>query len=85
MLMLMTRLARLGAGGPQGTLVAGEAELAAKLVPGQDAARIWAEAMQDISARVSHARAVNLDPAQVILDMILTIEKTASRAGAVAT
>ncbi len=79
--LLIARLARLGAGAPPVALVQGEAELAARLVPGPEAARIWAEALQEITGKVAHARAVNLDPAGVILDMVLNIEKTAAEAG----
>jgi len=32
---------------------------------------------QDLTARVRHGRAVNLDPASLILDMIFKIEQTA--------
>ena len=58
----------------------GELALAAKLSNNAQQARIWADLQQVISSKTSHARAVNLDPAQVILDTFLQIDKAAQRA-----
>ena len=41
-------------------------------------ARKWALLQQDISQRMRHGRAVNLDPATLILDMFVKIEKCAA-------
>ena len=49
----------------------------AKLAPDANAARRWANLAQDLSTRSSHARAVNLDPSTVILDMLLKLNETA--------
>ena len=57
----------------------GELALAAKLSANAHQARIWANLQQEISAKTSHARAVNLDPGQVILDMFIQIDKAARR------
>lgn len=54
-----------------------EARLLARLSPNNHAARGWAQLQQDLTARVRHGRAVNLDPASLILDMIFKIEQTA--------
>ncbi|MDO7607134.1 MAG: DNA polymerase III subunit delta', partial [Loktanella sp.] len=38
-----------------------------------------AQLQQSLSERVRHGKAVNLDPASLILDMIFKIEETARR------
>ena len=77
----LSRTARAGVSGPPTTQGAPhEALLLAKLSPTDRAARIWAELGQDLSARSRHGRAVNLDPAALILDMIFKIEATAKKA-----
>ncbi|MXU65667.1 DNA polymerase III subunit delta' [Oceanomicrobium pacificus] len=48
---------------------------------------VWAAAVQRIDSRLAHARAVNLDPEQVILDTFISIEgdlRRAARAAPVA-
>jgi DNA polymerase-3 subunit delta' len=55
----------------------GEANLLARLAPHEDAARRWAGLQQDLSTRARHGKAVNLDPASLILDMLFRIEDTA--------
>ncbi|MEM9229947.1 MAG: DNA polymerase III subunit delta' [Pseudomonadota bacterium] len=77
-LLLIARMARAGAGAD----LAGDAVASAlreRLCPTPDAAWIWAETQQQLTERTTHAAAVNLDPEQVILDMFLTIDKTAAR------
>ena len=79
--LALSRLARSGAGNPPLAEAAkDERALANRLsaTPGQ--ARIWANLEQMISARIQHARAVNLDPGQVILDTFLQIDAAARRA-----
>ncbi|MEE4345462.1 MAG: DNA polymerase III subunit delta', partial [Paracoccaceae bacterium] len=51
--------------------------LMARLAPGPARARAWADAAQAISARGQHGRAVNLDPASLVLDTVFRIQKTA--------
>ncbi|MCV6597881.1 MAG: DNA polymerase III subunit delta' [Mangrovicoccus sp.] len=51
-----------------------------KLAPNAQAARLWAEAQQSLGDRIAHAEAVNLDPQNTILDMMLKIEEVAARA-----
>lgn len=75
----LSRLARRGAGVPTSELLDGEAETAARLVPTPWAAKVWAELQLELSARARHARAVNLDPASLILDMVLKANETAAR------
>jgi DNA polymerase-3 subunit delta' len=77
----LTRVARTGAGRPPLVEAAkGEAALMARLAPDGMSAKDWATLQQEISARAAHARAVNLDPAALILDMVFKINDTASRA-----
>jgi len=76
----LARLARTGAGAPAGPPAApAEAETFARLAPGPDAARAWATLAQESSERAAHALGVNLDPAGVILDILLRINETAGR------
>lgn len=76
----LTRLARTGAGRPPLVEAArGEAEVMTRLAPDGLAAKDWATLQQEISARAAHAKAVNLDPAASILDMVFKINDTASR------
>ncbi len=77
--LLLSRLARFGALQPPvvDEATTGEARMLAKLAPDANAARRWANLAQDLSARSSHARAVNLDPSTVILDMLLKLNETA--------
>jgi len=55
-----------------------ERTILARLSPNPVAARIWAELSQTLATRSAHGRAVNLDPASVILDMLLKIDQTAA-------
>jgi DNA polymerase-3 subunit delta' len=75
----LMRVARRGAGLATTEAVAGEAALAARLAPTPRAARAWAELQAELAGRARHARAVNLDPASLILDMILKANETAAR------
>jgi DNA polymerase-3 subunit delta' len=76
--MFLARVARAGLlGPPTASGAPNEARLLARLSPNDVAARAWAQLQQDLTGRVRHGRAVNLDPASLILDMIFKIEKTA--------
>ncbi|MCW3783526.1 DNA polymerase III subunit delta' [Defluviimonas salinarum] len=76
--LFLSRLARAGVLGATGDEAApGEAQLFARLSPDARAARAWAELHQSLGARARHARAVNLDPAALVLDMVLKIDETA--------
>ena len=76
----LTRLARTGAGRPPIVEAApGEADVMRRLAPDGFAARDWAVLQQELSARATHAKAVNLDPAALILDMVFKINDTATR------
>ncbi len=74
----LARAARAGLlGAPTTQGAPGEAELLARLSPDDRAARAWAQLQQDLSARIRHGRAVNLDPAALVLDIVFKIEETA--------
>jgi len=74
----LTRVARAGLEGPPSVQAAqGEALLLAKLSPHDRAARRWAALAQDVSERTRHGKAVNLDPAALILDTLFKIEQAA--------
>ena len=77
--LLLARLAATGAGRPPAAEAApGEAALLARLAPGPASARAWAEAQARLGARVRAGLAVNLDPAALLLDMVLGIEAAAA-------
>jgi len=78
--LIMARLARTGALGapPSVEGSSGEATMLLRLSPDPQRARHWAQAAEEIGARVRHGRAVNLDPAALILDMFIKIQQTAA-------
>lgn len=71
--LFLARMARAGATGHAHVQQAapGEATLFARLAPDARAARAWADLAQTAGARLRHGRAVNLDPAALILDTFL--------------
>jgi DNA polymerase-3 subunit delta' len=77
--LFMMRLARTGALGapPRVEAAPGEAALLARLAPDPHRARAWADCAQEIGARARHGRAVNLDPASLVLDTLFRIQQTA--------
>ena len=81
---LLGRLALHGAGAPVEPVSPAEAALLARLGATPAQARIWASLAPELARRTTHARAVNLDPAQVILDTLLQIDAAAAEARALA-
>jgi len=77
----LARLARTGATGHPPAIEAapGEAETFQRLAPNPHKARKWATLAQEITTRARHGRAVNLDPAALVLDMVFNMQSTASR------
>ncbi|SLN67096.1 DNA polymerase III subunit delta' [Roseisalinus antarcticus] len=74
----LSRTARAGLmGEPAVQGAPGEARLLTRLAPEVRAARTWANLSQTLIDRSRHGRAVNLDPASLILDMVFKIEETA--------
>jgi DNA polymerase-3 subunit delta' len=77
--LFLARLAAAGAGRPPATeATPGEAAVLTRLAPGPAAARAWAEAQARLGARVRAGLAVNLDPAALLIDMVLGIEAAAA-------
>ncbi len=78
--LFLARAARAGLHGAPDTQGApGEALLLTRIAPHDRAARAWATCQQALSARLRRARAVNLDPAALILDAGFALEETARR------
>jgi DNA polymerase III subunit delta' len=78
--MLLARLARAGVLGPPAREAAtGEGAVLARLCPDNSAAQAWADLAARALPRVRAGRAVNLDPAALILDMFGQIESVAQR------
>jgi DNA polymerase-3 subunit delta' len=76
--LFLARLARFGATGDTPPEAApGEAQLLHRLAPLPQAARAWAELAQTLSARARRGKAVNLDPAALLMDMLLKVDETA--------
>jgi DNA polymerase-3 subunit delta' len=79
--LALTRLALAGAAGVAPVSEA-EARLHARLAATPGQGRLWASLVPELVGRAAHARAVNLDPAQVILDTLLQIDAAAAEARA---
>lgn len=70
----LARTARAGLmGAPLPQAADGEGALLARISPDDFAARAWADAQARLSARSRAGRAVNLDPAALVLDMLLEL------------
>ena len=68
----LTRAARAGLlGAPLPEAARGEAEVLMRLSPDQRAAQLWAGAQAELSARARAGKAVNLDPAALVMDMLI--------------
>ncbi|MGR3637394.1 MAG: DNA polymerase III subunit delta' [Shimia sp.] len=78
--VFVSRIARTGALGQasETEIVPGEADLLIRLAPNAHKARAWANLAQEITDRTRHGKAVNLDPAALVLDTVFKIQKTAS-------
>ena len=77
----LARLARTGATGtpPVPQAAVDEATTLSRLSPTPSAARAWADLAAEVTARVRHGQAVNLDPAALVLDTVFKMQKTASQ------
>jgi DNA polymerase III subunit delta' len=76
--LFLARLARQGVTGASPPDAApGETPLLQRLAPDAHAARAWAELAQTLSARARRGKAVNLDPAALLMDMLLKVDETA--------
>jgi len=76
--LFLARLARAGLSGPpQPEGAPGEAEVMARLAPDGSAAMKWAALHQELGARARHGKGVNLDPAALVMDMVLAMTAAA--------
>ena len=76
--LFLARLARFGATGQIPPEAAPhEAQLLHRLAPHSPAARAWAGLAADLSSRARRGKAVNLDPAALLMDMLLKVDETA--------
>ena len=76
--VFLARLARHGATGhPVPEAAPTEGVLLARLAPSPSAARVWADLAQTLSARARRGKAVNLDPAALLMDILLKVDETA--------
>ncbi|WP_417601083.1 DNA polymerase III subunit delta' [Pararhodobacter oceanensis] len=79
--LALSRIARAGATGQAMPEAApDEAQVIARLAPTPQIARLWAEQAAELGARARAARAVNLDPAALVLDMFLRLEAATAKA-----
>ena len=79
----LTRMARAGLMGPPLPQAArGEGALLARLAPDDLAARAWAGAQARLSARARAGRAVNLDPAALVMDMLMELARVPAASSA---
>jgi len=58
--------------------VAGDHSVITNLAGGPVQARAWADCAQEVGARARNGRAVNLDPAALVLDTVFKLQKTAT-------
>ncbi len=78
--LFLARLARFGATGDMPPEAApGEARVIERLSPDPQAALTWADLAQTLGQRARRGRAVNLDPAALLMDMVLRIDETAGK------
>ena len=74
---MAARLARCGVTGtpPFANAAPNEAEVLLRLAPDAVAGRSWAARAQQVGDRARHARAVNVDPTQLMLDLFLGLQE----------
>ncbi|MBS0126557.1 DNA polymerase III subunit delta' [Thetidibacter halocola] len=74
---LCARIARTGATGhpPAVEIAPGEGKVLTRLAPDARAAQRWAAAAQAACDRARHARAVNIDPASLVTDLVLHLAR----------
>ncbi|WP_225026054.1 DNA polymerase III subunit delta' [Xinfangfangia pollutisoli] len=78
--LFLSRLARAAASRQLPPEAApGEAALFTRLAPDLRAARLWAEQAQGLTQRARRGKAVNLDPAALLMDILFRIDETAGQ------
>ncbi|MEM8980747.1 MAG: DNA polymerase III subunit delta' [Pseudomonadota bacterium] len=76
---MLSRLSKAGVLPLEREAAPGERSVAARLAPDLYAAQAWSELTQEIVGRLRQGRAVNLDPAALVLDTGLKIDDLARR------
>ncbi|WP_146590123.1 DNA polymerase III subunit delta' [Puniceibacterium confluentis] len=78
--LAVSRLARSGVTGvpPSPEAARGEAQVMARLAPTPQSGRVWAALAQTSGDRARHGRAVNIDPAALVLDALLRLRDCAA-------
>lgn len=75
----LSRLARTGVSGtPLAEAAPGEAAIMSRLAPNPPDGKHWADLAFSIRTRLQHGRAVNLDPAALVLDTVFKLQETAA-------
>ena len=77
--LALSRTARTGTGLAPLPATPDEPDILKRLAPNPASAQKWAALQQDLSQRIGHGRAVNVDAQSLILDAFLKINETASR------
>ena len=79
--LYLSRLAKFGALQPSSFQEAApeEGRHFARLAPNPQSAQRWATLISELTTKIDYGRTVNLDPASVILDMFLEINKSAAK------
>ncbi|ABD54193.1 DNA polymerase III subunit delta' [Jannaschia sp. CCS1] len=81
--MALSRAARMGATGQApDEITPNEAATLARLAPSPQHAREWASLAQSLTARARRGKAVNLDPAALVFDIFLDLDRMAARLAA---
>ena len=76
----LARLARAAAlHGLPPEAASGEAHLIERLANFKGADRLWADLAQTLALRARRGKAVNLDPAALLMDMVLKVDETAAQ------
>lgn len=79
----LARAARVGATGQMpDEITKGEAAMLQRLAPSPYHAREWASLAQSLTARARRGKAVNLDPASLVFDIFLDLDRMAARLAA---
>ena len=68
-------------GAPRPAAAAGEGAVLTRLCPDADAARGWAAAQAELSARARAGKAVNLDASALVMDMLVTLAQVPAAHG----
>ncbi|NNJ69438.1 MAG: DNA polymerase III subunit delta', partial [Boseongicola sp.] len=77
--LALSRLARTGTGLAPKPATPDEPDILKRLAPDPKSAQKWATLQQDLSQRIGHGRAVNVDAQSLVLDAFLKINESAAK------